>query len=298
MVSLLVFGSLAAPTQPEMHSLHYYKRKVPFYYPKLKARWFKLAAINKTPVSDEKAVKIGLQKLSSELGVPESELQVERWFRGSAANVMHIYAQRIINGVPVDNQKASVFVKNGQVVSWSSSIDPTKSKLAGKSIISLQEAEEVATKQFGLSRDNTKAKKVYIEIPNGKLVYAYQFQLRNISEWIQVSVDSATKQVVQVIDYSSDATFRAIKLPKNDPNENFGVVVNPEKAIVSPEGWNSNGNQKFSGTEGNNVRSLMNGKPVNGDRTGRFGFAEAPKQQPDFLENQRAAAINSFYGIF
>jgi hypothetical protein len=33
-VSLIVLGALAAPTKPEMHSLHYYKQEVLFYYPK------------------------------------------------------------------------------------------------------------------------------------------------------------------------------------------------------------------------------------------------------------------------
>jgi hypothetical protein len=42
-------------------------------------------------VPDKVAVKIGLQKLSSEIGIPESELQVEYWFSGSAADVMDIY---------------------------------------------------------------------------------------------------------------------------------------------------------------------------------------------------------------
>jgi hypothetical protein len=42
----------------------------------------------------------------------------------------------------------------------------------------------------------------------------------------------------------------------------------------------------------------MNGKPVNGDANGHFGYLFTPTEQPNFSENKRAAAINSFYGIF
>ncbi len=46
------------------------------------------------------------------------------------------------------------------------------------------------------------------------------------------------------------------------------------------------------------MRSLIKGAPVNGDGNGNFDVNFDARQQPDVPENQKAAVVNNFYGIF
>jgi extracellular elastinolytic metalloproteinase len=130
---------------------------------------------------------------------------------------------------------------------------------------------------------------------------AYQFQLRNEAgtKWLQVSVDSTTGKIVQVVDYVSNASYKALSLPKVDPKESFAVENFPTYGLSSPQGWHyadeSSGIMKE--TQGNNAHSGIGGKTTQGTTNLDFTHEWDPTQNPTETEGNRRAA-NSEFNVF
>ncbi|KAH9275970.1 hypothetical protein BASA83_001777 [Batrachochytrium salamandrivorans] len=79
----------------------------------------------------------------------------------------------------------------------------------------------------------------YVAQSDGKIVYAYKFQLRDdpLTRWIEVWCDATTGRVIQAINFSKKASYKAISIPHRDPNEGFSMVSNYEFKRSSPKGW-------------------------------------------------------------
>jgi extracellular elastinolytic metalloproteinase len=285
MLFTLVLGALAAPHKRDLTT--FWQREATF-------QWEPLQADAIAPIPDTEAVELGMNYLVEKLQIQRNELQIQDSYRGSAANAMHIYVQRVVDGTPVDNQKAFVMVRNGQVVCMNASFNGTVAHLNKRSIpqpaITAEQATQRAEQQLGMKKDDWAIRQVYVEIPSGQLVHAYQMQLKDdTGNWVQASIDSTTGNVVQVINYVAEATYRAIPLPRNDPTDGFANVVDPELAIASPNGWTAG-----QLTTGNNVVSLINGQPAQG-QNGVFQTAHNANAQPETPENQQAAVVNNFF---
>ncbi|KAH9250692.1 hypothetical protein BASA81_011475 [Batrachochytrium salamandrivorans] len=150
-----------------------------------------------------------------------------------AAGVTHVYGAHMVNGARISNHQASAHVKNGEVTSFSSS--------------------------FVLE---------YVEQPDGKIVYAYKFQLRDnpATKWVQVWCDATTGKVIQAVDFANDASYKVVSVPRRDPTEGFSTVSNPEIKGSSPNGWTDG-----KATEGNNIiTSNLSGKTTPSTRNGVF----------------------------
>ena len=224
-----------------------------------------------------------------------------------AAGVTHIYASRKIHGVLVDNQVASIHILNGQVLSLTSSFQNganfVEPKVAPPAVIvSLDDAVKMATKKLGAPRDNHPASNVYTQLPSGKVTYGHQFQLRDDKKgiWFQVVVDAATGQLLQVVNYYQEFTYKALKLPRTDPTDGgFVNVIDPQKLAknASPKGWHNDGNNTYIETKGNNVVSQIDGVTANGTSSGEFTHQWDASREPSSEENKKAAIINTFYRI-
>jgi extracellular elastinolytic metalloproteinase len=301
-ISIFAFGlgALAAPTASHQHELHYYKRngmEVPFWQRSSSVSWEPLHGDSIAPLSDAESVKLGVSYLAKKLKVSESEMIIQDSYRGAAANVMHIHVQRVVGGIPVDNQKAMVLVRNGQVVSMNSSFNDSVvslNKRAASKIVTEKEAIAFAEQQLKMKKDDFPTREIYVELPSGVLAHTYQFQLKSTSSWVQVSVDSGNLQIVQFIDYYNAAKFEAIPIPKKDARDGFEIVSNPEFRESSPRGWNDDGKEQFVTTEGNNVISLLNQIPAR-SQNGVFRSPFRAQQQPETPDNEQAAVVNSFF---
>lgn len=297
--ALSVASTFAVPTQPKTHDLQFVRRndiEVPFYYPDSTFETFRTNN-SFIELSDKETIKLAKDTLMEKLGLINEEIIITKSHKGGDG-VMHVYAARLINGVQVDNNNAAIHIKNGQVVAQSASFLKTTKWASGvppaKALVGLKEAEDIASKKYGIARDSFPATTVYIQLPGNEVVYAHQFQLRDdaAQKWIQVSVDSNTGEIVQVIDYVQKASFKVLALPKVAPGDGFDVVTDPYDRTASPNGWNKIGDQTFSDTQGNNVDSTLNG----GNRaTGDFDTRFESNNEPTTYENQRAAVINNFY---
>ncbi|KAH9274487.1 hypothetical protein BASA83_003120 [Batrachochytrium salamandrivorans] len=103
--------------------------------------------------------------------------------------------------------KASAHVKNGQVTSFSSSFGTAqhfaKNNLAvsaPKATVDFAKASAIASAQLGIPvYSKFEHTLEYVEQPDGKVVYAYKFQLRNnpLTKWVQVWCDATTGKVIQ-----------------------------------------------------------------------------------------------------
>jgi extracellular elastinolytic metalloproteinase len=292
----------AAPVAGD-HALEFVKRNgidVPFWYPETTAKTFTVSP-SLSEQTIEEAVKFGVQVLQKELGLNEEELSIQQSYRDEAG-VTHIYAIRKINGISVDNHNANVHIKDGQVLAFSASFGNNDSfaplnVATPTARVSLERAVKVASAQLGAPRDNFPASQVYVQLPSGKMVFAHQFQLRDDSKskWYQVTVDAENGQVVQVVDYVQQASYKVLKLPKSNPTDGFEVVADPHNPTASPEGWHKTATRSFTDTQGNNVESKIRTLRSDGGAELKFDHAWSESQAPNTPANQQAAIINNFY---
>ncbi|KAI8894730.1 Fungalysin metallopeptidase-domain-containing protein [Globomyces pollinis-pini] len=298
----LALASQAAPTAPLSHDLQFVKRNglsTPFYYPKPIAKSFPVNHAIARSVSATDVEKIALEALSKEFSLNASELKIAQ-SHTDAAGVTHIYALHTINGVSVDNHNCAVHIKNGKVISISSSFtgELQKRDLVSAPVVAvpLEEAVAIATKEFGVPRDDQPAKMVYVQVPSGKLVYAHQIQLQNedSSKFYQVSVAADNGQIVQVVDFVSKVSYKVIALPNNDPRDGFSTVTDPADKKASPEGWHKD-TKPYTDTQGNNAISAAAKTTVNGGESLSFGGVFDSFAAPTSEGNKQAATVNSFY---
>jgi Zn-dependent metalloprotease len=263
-------------------------------------------SISKRSLTAPEAVAFGTNELANHLGLSVSELKIKQSHK-DAAGVTHIYASRKINGIVVDNHVASIHIRDGQVLSFTSSFKNTDNFVEPEIvppvvIVSLEDAVNIASKKLGAPRDNHPASTVYTQLPSGKITYAHQFQLRDDRKriWFQVVVDASTGQILQVVDYYQEYTYRALKLPKTDPTDGgFENIVDPYKLAMnaSPKGWHNDGNKTYIDTKGNNAVSQIDYIAINGTLSGEFTHEWDGSKDPTTEENQKAAIINTFYRL-
>ncbi|KAH9245024.1 hypothetical protein BASA81_017525 [Batrachochytrium salamandrivorans] len=218
-----------------------------------------------------------------------------------SAGVTHVYGAHILNGARIANHQASVHVKNGEVTSFSSSFGTaqhfSKSDLAvsaAKATVDFAKASSTASAQLGIPvYSEFKHAFEYVEQPDGKIVYAYKFQLRNnpLTKWVQVWCDATTGKVIQAVDFANKASYKVIPVPRRDVTEGFSTVSNPEIKGSSPNGWTAG-----SSTEGNNViTSTTSGNTTPSTSDGVFDTQFNGDEDPRTDANVAASAVNLFY---
>ncbi|TPX58887.1 hypothetical protein PhCBS80983_g02849 [Powellomyces hirtus] len=86
-----------------------------------------------------------------------------------------------------------------------------------------------------------------------RLVWDLEVEMKD--NWYNAFVDTVTGNVVQLVDWVSDASYHIFPLGTNDPESGGRVMVkDPEHSIASPMGWHNQGSGgKHTVTIGNNV---------------------------------------------
>ena len=281
----------------------------PFYYPKVSQDIISesspvsafgpgLAALRSTSSGDAD-LKFGRKEIMQRLGISKNDFVITKSHTDNAG-VVHVYASELVNGIPVDNHNVAVHVKNGVVIAFSSSFTSSQAKLVKRSIsvapaapsVSIEEAVKTASEIYKAPVDKSTPKLVYVSIPSGDLVLAYQFQLRDDTKslWYQISVDSTSGKVIQVINYYNKFMIKAITLPKASADEGFDVLQNPFHPQSSPIGWGGDS------TEGNNVISMIDLETFKGTSDLDFtNYEWQMNEEPDSENNKKAAIVNNFY---
>ncbi|KAH9272725.1 extracellular metalloproteinase 1 [Batrachochytrium salamandrivorans] len=240
--------------------------ELPFYFPESVYESIPHSGAISLPSSEEDNIKTATDFISTRLNLGENDFKVVNSYT-DPFGITHVYGTHMINGVGVSNHQAAAHVKNGQVTSFSTSFGTDQHFAKGDFIVSAAEAtvdfakaSATASAQLNIPvYSDFEYTLEYVEQPDGKIVYAYKFQLRNspVTKWVEVWCDAATGKVIQTVDFSNKASHKAIPVPSRDPTEGVSTVADPEKGVFDT---------KFNG----------------GD-------------EPSTVANVAAAAVNLFY---
>ncbi|KAH6572448.1 hypothetical protein BASA62_003387 [Batrachochytrium salamandrivorans] len=277
----------------------------------------------------EDDVNIATDYIYNKLNLGAGDFKVFDSFTDSAG-VTHVYGAHMVNDIRIANHHASAHVKNGQVVSFSSSFGTaqhfSKRDLIisePKATVDFERASATASAQLDIPvYSEFEHVLEYVEQPDGNVVYAYKLQLRNnpLTKWVQVWCDATTGEVIQTIDFANKAScepiktvgltnsascepiqtvdpangissYKVIALPRRDPTEGFSMVYNPEFKGSSPNGWTDG-----EATKGNNaIISTTRGKTILSTSKGVFDTQFNSTANPRTTINVAAAAVNLFY---
>jgi extracellular elastinolytic metalloproteinase len=224
-------------------------------------------------------------------------------------DVTHIYMNRVQDGIMVSNNNAAVHISKGEITSHSSNFKLTGSQLIRpiKNSDSIHDYVKGVETKLSAKRDSIEPYYSYIENSNGELIYCYNFQVRNDEDdkWMHVAIDVENGyihlipgEIVELINYYNEASYRAIKLPHVDPLiGGFSTLVNPENLGSSPSGWHSDGHTQWTNTQGNNadvfVGSTRGYRPDGGTAL-QFDSNWNPEENPTSPENKKASSTHLF----
>ncbi|KAH6600184.1 hypothetical protein BASA50_002509 [Batrachochytrium salamandrivorans] len=304
-LALVSSAVIAVPTVNNVYkrsaaSLDSWFTELPFHFPESVYESILYNDLVLSLLSETDDVKTATDYIYNRLNLDADDFKVFDYFTDSAG-ITHVYGAHMTNGVRIVNHQAAAHVKNGQVTYFSSSFGTEQHFSKRDLIISAPEA----TLNFEQVSVTVSAKlnipiyfKIeyvleYVELPDGRIVYAYRFQLRNtpVTKWIQVWCDANTGEVVQAVNFAHKASYKAIPVPRRDPTEGFSMVVDPEFIGSSPNGWTDG---KVTG--GNNVITFTpSGKTTPSIRDGVFDTKFNGDDEPDTDDNIAATAVNLFY---
>ncbi|KAH9262777.1 hypothetical protein BASA83_013748 [Batrachochytrium salamandrivorans] len=217
-------------------------------------------------LSKEDGVKTATDFISNRLSLGENDFKVVNSYT-DPFGITHVYGTHMLNDVSISNHQAAAHVKNGQVTSFSTSFG-TDQHLAKRD---LAVSEPKATLSF--------------EQSDGKIVYAYKFQLRDnpVTRWIEVWCDATTGEVIQTVNFAHKASYKVVALPRRDPTEGFSVVANPEFKKPTRRRWTDG-----KATEGNNaITRDPHGNATRSIRNGVFKTKFNSKEEPSSVANMR-----------
>ncbi|KAH6593676.1 hypothetical protein BASA61_004225 [Batrachochytrium salamandrivorans] len=144
-------------------------------------------------------VKTATDYISNKLSLGADDFKVFDSYTDSAG-ITHVYGAHMVNGARIANHQASAHVKNGEVTSFSSSFGTS---------------QHLAKRDLAVSAP--KATVDFEKGPDGKVVYAYKFQLRNnpLTRWVQVWCDATTGKVIQAVDFANKASYKGHPNPSS-----------------------------------------------------------------------------------
>ncbi|KAH9267684.1 hypothetical protein BASA84_000576 [Batrachochytrium salamandrivorans] len=282
----------------------------PFYFPESVYESIPHSGDAPSPSSEKDDVKTATDFISNGLNLSADDFKVFDSYTDSFG-ISHVYGAHMINGARISNHQAAAHVKNGQVTFFSSSFG-TEQHLAKRDItvsapeatLSFEDVSDIASVQLKIPvYSEFEHVLEYVELPDGKVVYAYTFQLRDnpLTKWVQVWCDTTTGKVIQTIDFANKASYTAIGLPRRDPNEGFAIVFDPEVIDSSPNGWTAGkateGTVENTATTAVNLFYIIN---VMHDISYQYDFTESAGnfQKDNFGKGGRgndAVAVNVFY---
>ncbi|KAH6592807.1 hypothetical protein BASA50_007858 [Batrachochytrium salamandrivorans] len=274
--------------------------ELPFYFPESVYESIPHSGAAPSPSSEEDDAKTATDYISKRLNLGENDFKVVDSYTDSAG-ISHVYGTHMVNGASISNHQAAAHVKNGEVTFFSTSFGTDQhlakrdlAVSAPKATLSFEEVSVIASTKLDIPvYSEFEHALEYVAQPDGKVVYTYKFQLRDnpVTKWVQVWCDATTGEVVQVINFANEASYKVVQIPHRDPTEGFSVVANPEFRDSSPNGWSDG-----KATEGNNAIALTpSGRITPATSDGVFNAKFNSKEEPGTVANVAAAAVNLFY---
>lgn len=227
------------------------------------------------------------------LGCNETSLSWRSGYSHSTAEVA--YFRQSYDGIEFANSVVNVAFKNNKAVAFGSSFF-TPTKVASKEpTISVESAIKTAESQLEANLfSEVEPKLEYLAKEDGSAVLTHVLQVQDEStfNFYEAYVNAHTGEVESVVDFTADATFRAIPIQNPDPTVGIEDIVDPEDTFSSPNGWVDG-----SETSGNNAISFVGNVRATSTETspGEFLFDFNPRVDPTQSTNVDFARTNAFY---
>ncbi|KAF8601974.1 hypothetical protein BDV93DRAFT_474962 [Ceratobasidium sp. AG-I] len=305
---LIASGVVAAPWDPvARHTTHRTRAVGPdkvninAYQPESTFETYGVAGVDH-PLS-KRAIKASPEEaaktfLESKLGVDSNGL-IRKTGHSSDA-VANEYFRQQFNGIPVANAVANVAIKDDKVVSFGASFVKPKSVASATATFPKQNAIAKAESTTGAKYNSVATGLEYFAKDTDHVVLTHTIQVQNEStgEWYLVYVDAASGEVVNLVDFVSDASYRVVPFTSQDLTTGFSTITDPQDTVSSPNGWHQYGTTTTTTTSGNNViayKSSTTGVTSQSSATNNYNYVQNAATAPTVSPNVDAARVNAFY---
>ncbi|KAF8608977.1 hypothetical protein BDV93DRAFT_486410 [Ceratobasidium sp. AG-I] len=254
--------------------------------------------LTKRGIKYSSSVEAATAFLESKLGVSADAISHKT---GSGSDVAgHEYFRQMINGIPVANAVANVALRNNKVVSYGASFVKPESVASSNPTLTKEQAVAKAEASTGGKYNGWPTSVEYFAKDSDHVVLTHVVQVQNAQsgEWYQVFVDTSSGDVVNVVSFVADASYRVVsRTPQQNVPTGFVVVTNPADTVASPNGWHQYGNTTTTTTSGNNIFSSKSSGGLTSQSTpvNNYLYEYNLGASPSTAPNPDAGNVNAFY---
>ncbi|CAE6394155.1 unnamed protein product [Rhizoctonia solani] len=306
---MIASGAIAAPWDPttrytthSVRSVGPNKVKVTTYSPPATFETYGVDGVvhplAKRGIADASPADAAKSFLESKLGIKADGLSRKGGHSSDVASFE--YFRQEFNGIPVANAVANVALKNDKVTSFGASFVKPKSVAGAEPKLTKEEAIAKAESVTGAKYNEWPTSLEYFAKDDDHIVLTHVVQVRNREspEFYGVYVDANSGEVVNVIDFVIDASYRVVPFNLQDPTKGYSVQTDPADTTASPNGWHTVGSTTTTDTSGNNViafKSTTSATTSQSSATNNYDYAYNPAVAPTTSPNVDAARTNAFY---
>ncbi|KDN38716.1 hypothetical protein RSAG8_09266, partial [Rhizoctonia solani AG-8 WAC10335] len=236
--------------------------------------------LTKRGVEDASSVEAAKAFLESKLGVSADAISYKSSSNSDITE--HEYFRQQLNGIPIANAVANVALRNNKVVSYGASFVQPKS-IASIAAVTLTKDQAIAKAEAatGSKYNQWPTTLEYFAQDSDHVVLSHVVQVQNdqSGEWYEAFVDASTGEVVNLVSFAADASYRV-------------------DTTSSPNGWHQDGTTTTTDTSGNNVityKGSTSGTSSQSSATNNYDYTFDPAAAPSTDTNVDAARVNAFY---
>ncbi|KAF8608678.1 hypothetical protein BDV93DRAFT_518742 [Ceratobasidium sp. AG-I] len=306
---MIASGVIAAPWDPvSRHTTHRVRsvgpEKAQFqsYHPPATFETFGTDGVDhpltKRGVKDANSAEAAKAFLESKLGVGADAIAHKSGSNSDVAE--HQYFRQQVNGIPIANAVANVALKNDKVVSYGASFVKPKTVAPATPTLTKDQAVAKAEAATGGKYNSWPTTLEYFAKDSDHVVLTHVVQIQNAQtdEWYEAFIDASSGEVVNVVSFVADASYRVVPFTKQDPTTGFSVITDPQDTTASPNGWHQYGTTTTTTTSGNNVisyKSSTTGVTSQSSATNNYNYVFNSAASPSTSPNVDAARVNAFY---
>ncbi|CAG7847122.1 Extracellular metalloproteinase 2; AltName: Full=Elastinolytic metalloproteinase MEP2; AltName: Full=Fungalysin MEP2; Flags: Precursor [Serendipita indica DSM 11827] len=217
----------------------------------------------------------------------------------------HVWAQQMMNGIPVANAVANVgFNKEQNVVAFGANFHATSTSRAqvapAEPAIAKEAAISAAEQKLGGKHNGREPSLEYYIQSDGNmaLTWVVQVQTSGGDHWYEAFVDASNSNVIATNDFVAGASYNAVDPTVQDVTQGYSTHKDPSDKTSSPNGWHVLGTKTTDDTSGNNAISYKGSESATTKQSSAnlvFDYTYDTTQEPTAGQNVDAARVNTFF---
>ncbi|KAH7312772.1 hypothetical protein B0J17DRAFT_634198 [Rhizoctonia solani] len=252
--------------------------------------------LTKRGVVDADSAGVAKAFLESKLGISADAISHRS---GSSSDVaQHEYFRQqfgMQNGIPFANAVANVAVKNNKVASYGAGF--VKPMTKEEAIVEAEAATDTKYNNWPIALE-------YFAKDSDHLVLAHvtQVESEDTGERYESYVDASNGDIVNMISFVHQASYRVVPFTSQDPDDCFAVVTNPQDTVASPDSWHQYGSTTTTTTttttSGNNAiayKDSTSATTLQSSASNNYNYVFSPSVALATSPNVNTARVNSFY---